>query len=648
MTINVADQNNNPATNITPAEIIASDVERLIRGRARSIDELAGLLDRSLPKIRGAVSYLIGEGRAHKIPQPKGAFLVGYGPATQAAAPETPPPAAGAAEAAPAAQPDDGPKPCGNPLLTPWTRRIDLQEHGREQIVASGVYPFVGAPTTETQVEEHAALMLERAIPHAIQQTVVALPSGERFVAIPLPERRDSTTIYRGTRPVGRHYIGPISDPALIDQLVKFTPDCGWSTEDEDGKAKSPKRVNAERTLIATGGMVLDATAPCSYVDHDRRFHLRCWEPRDISPKRSDAVNAWLETWGAAGAQAIRDWVSHTTDLDRPSVALALVACPGSGKDLLALAVSALFRADGGPCSAKRAAASFNADLKHTPIILASERWPAQWNGVDSDVEEIKELISSNVREINAKFSQPVKQIGCIRLMLTANRWDFLPAPGSLDRRSLQAILDRFLVVEAPMGPDGLSAPAAHLADAGGYALTDYWLVGQDGGPGELVRHLAYLRTIEISRPDPSGRFGVATLPSKLGTTLLARSKVAGAVISGLVAQVAGDAPKALPSTALRVGGGRVLVQVGQLYGAWSTLVARRGVMADVLDARRMAPGEADFAHVVTGALAEPGDVAVQGDARTWKSLRLDVLLEHAAALGHDIETITARINAAN
>ncbi len=475
----------------------------------------------------------------------------------------------------------------------------------------------------------------------AIKQSVVALPSGEKFVAIPIAEHTQTDK-----RVAGRHYI-ELRDEKLVDQLLKFAPGSGWNDEDDEGKKKSPQRIKAERTLVATGGLILDATAPCSFVDSDRKFHLRCWEQRRITAQVSDDVNEWLDSFGELGGNAIRDFVAHCRDLSRPSPALAIIGSHGCGKDLVGLGISALFRADGGPCSAARAANNFNADLRHTPVVVASERLPAQWNGAPFDVNLFKELISGLHREINAKNAPPVKQIGATRWVIPANDPRFLESDEPLDRNNLDALLARLLVVEAPLLADGeTSAPAEHLANAGGFEHTGHWLTEADGSPGALVRHFAHLvLKHEITRPDPSGRFGIQSHAGKLRGVLATGSRVAQLVIAGVVGHVSGDRFRNLPVTAVRVGGGRVVVQIGGLLEAWSKLVAAQGADANKIDARRMAPPAEDFAAVVSETLAEPLDTAVDGDARVWKSLRLDLLFRHATALGLDVGAMRARID---
>jgi hypothetical protein len=199
-------------------------------------------------------------------------------------------------------------------------------------------------------------------------------------------------------------------------------------------------------------------------------------------------------------------------------------------------------------------------------------------------------------------------------------------------------------MVQAPLLDDGeTSAPARFLVDHGGMDFTKHWVTAPDGGAGELVRHFKWvIENHEITRPD--GRFGVQADPGHFASVLRTGSRVGSLVVGGLVAYLTGEKTKSALSKAVRPGNGVVLIQLGALHNLWATLVGTSAADSERIDSRRLAPSAAAFAREVGESVCEALDADVEGDGRSWRFVRLELLIEHARDMGLDGEKLEDRI----
>jgi hypothetical protein len=611
-----------------PFSVAEQELEDLLRERPRTLEEIGERLNRSVAKTKALTGSLTLQGRIHRRQDDVHAAAVWVlGP--------------------PPSLPDAAPERVGvqyfDSLVRPRTTREDLIAHGSELLRAppdatdASLPHFRGLPSPDDSVE---ALSHKMMIAIAIQRTIVQTAKGETFVAVP---RTDKDA--KGNRICGRRYLritpGQLGTYRELD--ARFEPDA-WSDANPDGSKKSPTQIKRELTILADE-WIYDGTSAASYIDSDRRFHFRCWAPLDdVQPEFSKTCDEYLRTFGKKGHAAILDYTANLRDLSRPSVVIVLRGSHGVGKDLICLCWARLFRKWGGPCSAARAANNFNGDLKDSPIVVASEQLPENWNGEPMSVDTFKELPALAYREINEKNQPPVKQIGCTRWAISSNNANFMPSTKPLDRMSADAVLARILAVEAPLLDDGeTSAPAKYLADHGGMEFTKYWVTAADGGAGELVRHFRWvIEKHPITRPD--GRFGVQANPGHFASILRTGNRVGSLVVGGIVAYLTGDRTKSMLGKAVRPGNGQVLVQLAALHDHWATLVATTSVDSARLDSRRMAPSAAAFAREVGESVCEPLDAEIDGDKRSWRFVRLELLLEHAKDMGLDVEALEDRI----
>jgi len=566
----------------------------------------------SLTTLKGVLAELQLKGTIHRIALPKTEATYHFGPKPPAPEPTPDAKQAADAEAYGEALADGG----FSPFDVRWTKLEDLEAQGRQQNSLSGVHVADDATTYAIT---------------ALKQTIICSPDGMSFVALPV------------TSGAGREYIGVA--PSVLERTVrrdvKIVPGV-WSpwlprTDPDKPKRKKDFQQILNEISVPVSGWVYDGQTPASFIDGDGLFHRATWNVLPIEPVFDEDCDAYLRTWGSENYVRLCDWIVHLQNRHQPAPMLVAQGDKGSAKDTLADALARQYRRNEGAVSADIAVDGFNADIAACPVVRASEKLPTDAKGGPMSTATFREMITRSAHDINQKNMPRVKLLGYLRWILTTNEADFYPTREKLSGDSLEAIAGRLLVIEAPRLADGRTAPHAHLADRGGMKHTGEWLNGE----GRLVKHVRWImQNHKIQYPCPEGRFGVAPHAPEFRDRLAASSTLGSLVVDGLARFLVGDPTRRELRSAVRVGDGVVLVHVDSLFQRWRNLVGL-GSLADKLDARRATPLPKPFIDEIER-LSHPEVASDNG--RTYRSIRVPLLLAHAQAVGFDAEELAAKL----
>ncbi len=592
-----------PATPVDPASLpgLGPEVLAILKASPTpmDLDSICGMLDRPVAKIRASLALLTLRGLLYLI-HPKG------GAKTWTA---TKP------EEAPKAEQESEMLGDVSVFRTRWVNKDDLIAHGEEQLKLSGVPPHVA--DWEADRESFLAAM-------ALNHTIITTPMGDKFLALPKPDKPG--------RAYGMYAKGELEESFWRD--IKIVPEIWKRTyisAEGEMKEKPFRRVLSELSVPASKWLY-DGLTEASYLDDNGVFHYKCWYLEPIEPEFNAECDAYLRTWGDDNYVRICDWFAHLRNLGQPATMLVLRGAPGDGKDLLVKAAACQFRKWGGAVSGAIAVDHFNADLNECPVIGCSEKLPSDWNGTPMEAAKLKDNITRQDHDFNDKNVKRVKLLGHLRWILSSNDSDFFPTKEALSQESQDAVLERLTVIESPREGES-TAPKKYLAERGGFAFTGEWL----SGAGTLVKHLRHIMMNHeiVYRHD---RFGVQPFAGMYRLRLAVNTHISKLIVTGLVTYLVGEASKKSLSKSVKVGGGRVLVQIGELHRQWATLTAlgEGAGGSNKIDAHKNAPDAQKFAEEVSERLASRDDVTIDG--KLYKSIRTELLLDHAKAIGREGE----------
>lgn len=584
---------------------LAPEVLRVLEeaGRDLNAKAIGGALERPGAKVEQALEFLAAEGLIFLI-HPRG------GAKTWTASKPEPPPA-----------PDADGEMIGDvsAYRTRWTNRDDLVAHGEEQLRLSGVPPDVA--DWESDRETFVAAM-------ALNHTIITTPAGDKFLALPNVDKP------------GRHYVmyakGELEECFWRDiKIVREIWKRDFINSEGEKKEKTFRRVLSELSVPAQKWLY-DGLCESSYLDDDGVFHYKCWHLEPVAAEFNEDCDAYLRSWGEDNYVRLCDWFAHLTRLAMPSTMLVLLGDPGAGKDLLIAGAASQFRKWGGAVTGHIAVDNFNADLNDCPVVGCSEKLPSDWKGTAMEAASLKERITAKNHDFNDKNVKRVKLLGHLRWVLSTNNPDFFPTREALSQASQDAVLERLTVIESPHDGGGLT-PKKFLAERGGFAFTSDWIDGE----GTLVRHLRHVMlNHKIVRSHT--RFGIQPYSGNYKLILAVNTPVSKQVVTGLVMYLVGEVSKRGLSKSVRVGDGRVLVQIGELHRQWATLTSlgEGAGGTSKVDVHKLPPSAQVLAEEVTERLAARDDVEIDG--RQYKAIRVELLVAHARAIGREREVAEA------
>ena len=342
---------------------------------------------------------------------------------------------------------------------------------------------------------------------------------------------------------------------------------------DETGKRelKTPARLledystplaEIRQSLIAQGSR-LDLAG--------RRLTIATAPRRPLTPAHDPIVAQWLRVLGGARHRAFLAWLSHLTDLSRPTSALLLLGAAGAGKSLLARCLSRVWTS-AGPTPLEIAMSPFNAPAARCPLLFGDEKIPRDARG-NARTEELRELVQSVERPINEKFRAVVPLDGAWRIVVAANNAAVLNIESHLESADIQAIAERFLPI------DVTEESRRYLEGIGGRAYIEAnWIEGD-----AVARHVLSL----CENPAPwYGRFGVDHDSGELARRISVRSGWRSLVCEILVRWIMD--PSRLSGSSLDVEDGQIVCTPDDIKILWDAVhrrerAPRMGAVASAL-----------------------------------------------------------------
>jgi hypothetical protein len=190
----------------------------------------------------------------------------------------------------------------------------------------------------------------------------------------------------------------------------------------------------------------MSATSSVFSVDTDTMRESVCPIRNELKPTYDKRLDEWLQVFGGDFYNKLVDWLSVVPKLDLLLCALYINGEKGIGKSMLAHGLARIWT-EGAPTKLSQILGEFNEALVDCPLILADEKLPkkSKW---DSITEDLREMVSTNSRELTRKYKAPSKLIGCIRLILAANNEFLLESAQTYSRADQEAIAQRFLYLK--------------------------------------------------------------------------------------------------------------------------------------------------------------------------------------------------------
>ena len=206
---------------------------------------------------------------------------------------------------------------------------------------------------------------------------------------------------------------------------------------------------------LARHGIALSEISYDNTIERDCLDYEHCILKKSCPKNHFDAVfhqevDDWLDLLFAERQDNKgREWLSLFPQTSESLCALYLAGPPATGKSLLSSALANIWR-HGKSVRLKDAMNQFNAEMLHTPFLLAEE---GEMGKADTASSQYRELVSGYTFTIEPKFKEVTKSVGYRRVMINSNNdnavsfnnasnleWGDLEA---LQRRTLLIHVDR-------------------------------------------------------------------------------------------------------------------------------------------------------------------------------------------------------------
>ena len=275
----------------------------------------------------------------------------------------------------------------------------------------------------------------------------------------------------------------PVSEQVAVSELLRYgsllTVDTANGTR-ACTFAEAYQRVGARVSRV-----VYELGAERDMYDPvDTTLYLACGRSAAVTPTFHRDVADWLEalvtTERAHGR--LLDWLCSAWDLRHPTAALYLEGAGSTGKSMLAQGLQRCW-GTGITTYADVVLGSYSAGIIRQPIVWLDERAPEDHHG--RGTAAFRSLIGNRSHPYTEKYQPSGTIVGCPRLIVTSNTDDALRfGREDLVRADLEAIAIRILHLDVD------SRAAEYLAKID----TTGWVETEDGKPGKICEHLAWLR----------------------------------------------------------------------------------------------------------------------------------------------------------
>lgn len=369
-----------------------------------------------------------------------------------------------------------------------------------------------------------------------------------------------------------------------------------------------------------------DLTAQRARFDPLNRAVIEAPMPlRDLVPAFDADVDAWLRLFAGSKYERVLDLLATVTDLSRPTAALVLIGATDAGKSMFAHALARLWcETDATPL--KHLFADFNDAVLRCPVVLGDEKVPSDFRGHER-TEELREVIAARTHTISRKHRDSATATGALRVILTANNRRILSFADDLTDDDIEALSERFLVVEVPEAArDFLKG----LGNAETFVTAD-----------RLARHALYLR--DTRTVTTGGRFLVRGDADGLVQEILCssglRPRIHEFIVGCLTTRRHTQAPDGHPGPmAVRVRDGRVLVHTPSMCQRWKAFFDTATT-----------PEQSRLTDAASG-LFEKSDVraevVVNGARVAYRVVKFDLLMTYAVRAGMTPDEFLAAVAA--
>ncbi|MBL4769459.1 MAG: hypothetical protein JKY94_17435 [Rhodobacteraceae bacterium] len=228
---------------------------------------------------------------------------------------------------------------------------------------------------------------------------------------------------------------------------------------------------------------------------------------RDITPKWSDEVDAWMEATFGNDILVVRHWISHALNFEGGGIcALSINAPPGIGKKLLVEGLAECITSQT-VADAKELTGRFQSQILCTPFLAINEGMPKiSKEGIVDPADAFRSLISGDSIPVERKGRGVIRIHNPMRIIVTANNDEVLAslyANKNLSADDRKAIGLRLLHVNLDDGGE------TWLRTRGGMTYTaregERWIRGDDGKQSNWIVARHFLHLFENRQKVPKG-----------------------------------------------------------------------------------------------------------------------------------------------
>lgn len=311
----------------------------------------------------------------------------------------------------------------------------------------------------------------DRATPYTLDELTAAAQAlhcdASELISRWIVQKDDSIYVLFIDPVKGPIYLPPMSRMAIetsVAQNLSPAVTAGVATDTFDERGRAVPKTLAQ--LVKQYGRVIENSemsmmAPCTFLDAKRSTIVEATAPlRHLVPEYDLEVDQWLTLLAgdpapialasnaAPGTKAARlcDWLATVTDLSACAPALFLKGQAGVGKGLFADGLARLWDCDR-PTSLTQAMSNFNYAIVRCPLVFGDEKVPENFRN-EPRTEELRELITTRVFELNRKHRDPISCHGALRVILAANNFGIISRGAEMTPEDALALADRVILVE--------------------------------------------------------------------------------------------------------------------------------------------------------------------------------------------------------
>ena len=188
-----------------------------------------------------------------------------------------------------------------------------------------------------------------------------------------------------------------------------------------------------------------------------------------IAPRFDADADEWLRALGGQHYDRLCVWIASCAqgNIDRLAACLVMIGRADSGKSMFGHAVAKLWGSR--PVAAARMVSEFNAEMRNSPILADEE---AQLFGSKQlSTKKFRDEIQAPERSIQYKGKERVPLIGALRLIVSCNGLSDLKFADLGGSAVVEALRDRFLVIDALTRAEACKVALAKLRVIGKYVV---------------------------------------------------------------------------------------------------------------------------------------------------------------------------------